>query len=185
MGEYQYISSTQHSLNVQIRLTKLTSTSTATVLTAVAIRSHQSQLVQIELGNNGQYVLYVGFGEYRSFSATGSGEYLVVTDTAVHSNDSLYSVDGTAMSNVYILYYNDLLYISTSSGAAILIGKQENSFLYMSVQIGTGFSSSTQGLFGFYDDDPSNDFKLPNGTVLSTNLNESEIYDNFGLECEF
>ena len=43
---------------------------------------------------------------------------------------------------------------------------------------------NTMGLLGYFDDDPSNDFMLPNGTVISENSTERQIYYDFGQKCE-
>ena len=42
----------------------------------------------------------------------------------------------------------------------------------------------TRGLYGNFDGDPQNDFQLPNGTILSNNLTEQEIYQ-YGESCKF
>ena len=41
-----------------------------------------------------------------------------------------------------------------------------------------------EGLLGDMDGDANNDFRLPNGTVLSSDLSDSEIYYDFGLACK-
>lgn len=134
----------------------------------------------MEIDNSGQFRIYVESGEQSNIP--GPGEYLVVTDTSVHSNVSL--VDGTSQDNVFIWHKDDRLYISTSSGASFLIGKQLESFLYLISQVSSQFLGSVQGLIGTYDGNPSNDFQLPNGTVLSNTLSEEDIYYNFGLSCK-
>ena len=73
--------------------------------------------------------------------------------------------------------------ISIGSGAVFTIGKQDT-FMYVGVQLGPGFLGSTEGLLGYYDDDSSNDYLLPNGTVLSIGLSEEQLYYEYGLECK-
>lgn len=42
--------------------------------------------------------------------------------------------------------------------------------------------NKTTGLLGNYDDDPYNDFSLPNGTILNANMTEREIFQ-YGKKC--
>ena len=153
----------------------------ATVLTAVAIRSVSSQLVQFELNSLGSFVLYVGNSEHRDIPR--EGEYLVVTETGTHDNTHLSSADPSDINNIYILNTGDSMLVSTGSGAVLNIGKQ-GGFLYMGVELGPEFSGTTRGLLGYYDGVNSNDYVLPNGSVLSNGLNEEQMYYNFGLKCK-
>ena len=181
LGEFSLLQSTTHNLTVQIRLSKLDETS-ATVIKAVAIKSHDSQLVQIEINQLNLYVLYIGNSEYKQIPT--DGEYLVVTEDNIYNDNQLSSVDSTSINNVILLNKNDTMIITTSSGAALTIGK-EMDFLYLGVELSTRFFNSTEGLLGYFDEDPSNDFQLPNGTVLSNTLTEEELYSTFGLQCKW
>ena len=166
---------------MQIRLSQLDGT-TATVLKAVAIKSHNSQLVQIEINQLNLYVLYIGNSEHKQLP--GDGEYLVVTEDNIYSDDQLSLVNPTSINNVILLNKDDTMIITTSSGAALTIGK-ETDFLYLGIELSTRFLNSTEGLLGYFDEDPSNDFQLPNGTVLSNTLMEGELYSRFGLQCKW
>ena len=42
----------------------------------------------------------------------------------------------------------------------------------------------TRGLLGVINDDKTDDFTLPNGTIVDINSTEEEIYYQFGLNCE-
>ena len=154
----------------------------ATVLTAVAIKSASSQLVQFELNSLGSFVLYVGNSEHRDIPR--DGEYLVVTETETYNNTHLSSADPAHINNVYILNSDDSMIVSTGSGAVLNIGKQEG-FLYMGVQLGPEFSGTTGGLLGSYDTINSNDYLLRNASILSYELSEEQLYYNFGLECKY
>ena len=180
LGEFLLLQSTAHNLTVQIRLSQLDGTS-ATVLKAVAIKSQNSQLVQIEINQLNLYVLYIGNSEHKQLPA--DGEYLVVTEDNIYSDNQLSFVDPTSGNNVILLNKDDTMIITTSSGAALTIGK-ETEFLYLGVELSTRFLNSTEGLLGYFDEDPSNDFRLPNGTVLSTTLTEEQLYSTFGLQCK-
>ena len=181
LGEFLLLQSIAHNLTVQIRLSQLDGT-TATVLKAVAIKSHNSQLVQIEINQLNLYVLYIGNSEHKQLP--GDGEYLVVTEDNIYSDDQLSLVNPTSINNVILLNKDDTMIITTSSGAALTIGK-ETDFLYLGIELSTRFLNSTEGLLGYFDEDPSNDFQLPNGTVLSNTLTEEELYSRFGLQCKW
>ena len=181
LGEFSLLQSIAHNLTVQIRLSQLDGT-TATVLKAVAIKSHNSQLVQIEINQLNLYVLYIGNSEHKQLPS--DGEYLVVTEDNIYSDDQLSLVDPTSINNVILLNKDDTMIITTSSGAALTIGK-ETDFLYLGIELSTRFLNSTEGLLGYFDEDPSNDFQLPNGTVLSNTLTEEELYSRFGLQCKW
>ena len=43
---------------------------------------------------------------------------------------------------------------------------------------------SVKGLLGTFNDNPNDDLTLPDGTVLSANLTEKEIYDSYGGNCK-
>ena len=181
LGEFSLLQSIAHNLTVQIRLSQLDGT-TATVLKAVAIKSHNSQLVQIEINQLNLYVLYIGNSEHKQLPS--DGEYLVVTEDNIYSDDQLSLVNPTSINNVILLNKDDTMIITTSSGAALTIGK-ETDFLYLGIELSTRFLNSTEGLLGYFDEDPSNDFQLPNGTVLSNTLTEEELYSRFGLQCKW
>lgn len=47
------------------------------------------------------------------------------------------------------------------------------------------YFNMTNGLLGTYNKDPSDDFTLPNGTALSSNLTSKQIHFDFGLNCKY
>ena len=46
------------------------------------------------------------------------------------------------------------------------------------------FTGKTSGLLGVWDDDNTNDFTTPNGTVIPPASSTEHIYYEFGLKCE-
>lgn len=46
------------------------------------------------------------------------------------------------------------------------------------------FKNRTRGLLGTWNDDPSDDFMLPDGTVLPADASPQRIHYEFGLKCE-
>ena len=59
----------------------------------------------------------------------------------------------------------------------------QESFLSVSTSLSAAFMGATEGLLGVFNGVPSDDFQLPNGTVLNI-ATEDEIYNQFGLHCE-
>ena len=52
------------------------------------------------------------------------------------------------------------------------------------VSLSDEYFNKTRGLLGTYNDNPDDDFTLPNGTVLSPNSTSIEIHYDFGLACK-
>ena len=53
------------------------------------------------------------------------------------------------------------------------------------VTLGNEFLNNTKGLLGTYNNNPDDDFTLPNGTVLDPNSSSSTIHYDFGLKCKY
>lgn len=43
---------------------------------------------------------------------------------------------------------------------------------------------STRGLLGVFNNDQSDDFTTPNGTIVSINSTEEELFHSFGQKCK-
>ena len=62
----------------------------------------------------------------------------------------------------------------------------KNSLLQLSINIGYNMDDiKTNGLLGTYNKNTSDDLTTPDGTVISANSTEEEIYYKFGLTCKF
>ena len=46
------------------------------------------------------------------------------------------------------------------------------------------YKNNTKGLLGTWNDDPEDDFTLPNGTVLPSSSSFKEIHFKFGVKCK-
>lgn len=66
----------------------------------------------------------------------------------------------------------------------ISLGKR---FLICETLINEIYKGMTTGLMGNFDGNKTNDFVLPNGTILPQNATNSEkkIFYNFGQQCKF
>ena len=47
----------------------------------------------------------------------------------------------------------------------------------------SNYTDQTEGLLGVLNNDPSDDFLTVNGTVLASNISDSDIYHLFGEPC--
>ena len=76
-----------------------------------------------------------------------------------------------------------MLYRITDIALEIYVGIRNLEF---TVTVPTSLKGDTAGLMGNYNDDNSDDFKLPDGTTLTTDQTNTErkVFENFGRECE-
>lgn len=108
-------------------------------------------------------------------------------------------IDGTLFAG-----YSNLTNMSADIGGNLRAAKETGKCLDITFKSGTGvqfcvdkglmtfvvtlsdeYFNKTRGLLGTYNGNPDDDFTLPNGTVLSSNLTSSEIHYDFGLQCKF
>ena len=47
------------------------------------------------------------------------------------------------------------------------------------------YKNTTKGLLGMWNDDPDDDFALPDGTVLPSSSSLREIHFGFGVKCNY
>ena len=53
------------------------------------------------------------------------------------------------------------------------------------VTLGNDYKNKTKGLLGSWNDNPDDDYTLPDGTVLSASSTLREIHFQFGVKCEY
>ena len=182
IGEYLLLGSQGNDLAVQARFVQFNESSEtrATITTAVAVRHGTSLPVQVQIDAESEMLeLYID-GSLHDIPDTST--VLIVNETGVFDMTAI----GADMSNtdqISISNDGEELTISTT-GAAIVVSAQMT-FLHVSVQVGDEYENDTRGLLGFFNGDPSDDFTLPNGTVLPATLTEEEIYHQFGLQCKY
>ena len=184
IGEFVLLSSSANNLNIQVRM-KQYQTFEASVITAVAIKYKQLPVVQLEINSNNQYLLYFN-GKDQSDILPTAGNLIVFSidaNAAIFHGQNLSSLDLTNKNNVFLVNVNGTYVMATSTGAVIQIGS-ELTFLYCVLELGSDFFGNTEGLLGYYDDDPSNDYRLPDGTTLSGSMTEEELYSGFGVKCK-
>ena len=159
-------------------------------MSAIAIEQGDVQL-QIEVKDS-MFQLYVQ-GSPQSLP-TGDNVYIVTANgvspilnngmdiQSVTSQDFLIQQDSSDQLSVQIDNSGTLVII-TPGGATVMVSLQM-SFLQTTVILSDSYIDETRGLMGVHNGDPSDDFTLPNDTVLRGNLTEAEIY-SFGLQCKY
>ena len=50
---------------------------------------------------------------------------------------------------------------------------------------GDDYKNTTKGLLGTWNDNPDDDYTLPDGTVLSSSSKLRKIHFEFGVKCEY
>ena len=158
-------------------------------MSAVAVRQGDVQLqVQAE---GGELKLYV---QGSLHSLPDQNEVYFVTNNGVNSvlNNGLdvqnvasqdSSIEPNSADQVSVQVDDSgTLVIATPGGATVMVALQM-SFLRATVVLTNSYINQTRGLMGVFNKDPANDFTLPDGTVLSVDLTESEVY-TYGLECK-
>ena len=178
IGDYILLRSPSNNFTVQARFTRYDETTQATVMTALAVKQGTSQIVVVEIRNGS---LQVNIDN--EAHDIPNNNVVLVTENA-ESIETLPSDFSSVDSNVISFYYMDgELILNAASGGSLTVMTQMM-FLRTTVELTDDFLNETEGLLGFYNNDPDDDFRLPNGSVLSPNLTEEEIYHQFGLSCE-
>ena len=62
---------------------------------------------------------------------------------------------------------------------------EKREMLSFVVSLADFYKYTTQGLMGTWNDDPDDDFTLPDGTVLPSSSSLSDIHFMFGVKCNY
>ena len=186
IGEYVLLQSQENSFRVHVQLELLDSSGTAfnaTIISAVVVKQGTVQLVQVEENGEGLNI-YVN-GSAISLPAENDTSVFVTENTTYDSLTEFTMSEQNFSTTDYISlrYSDDDLVIATSSGASVMVSVS-SSILHLAVEVSDNFINSTQGLLGNFNGDSSDDFFLPNGSVLSNSSSERELFD-YGKLCEF
>lgn len=185
LGEYVLLRSLGNDLEIQVRLTLLDMLSTdfnATVISAVVVRQGTAQVVQVEESDEGPIVYVNGVN---ISIPTEEDSNLIVTESATFNSLDVFFMSDQNISTadrISLRYDNDDIIIATSSGASLMVSNS-SSVLHLAVEVGDTFINTTEGILGYLNGDPSDDFRRPNGSILSINSTEREIFD-YGKQCE-
>lgn len=73
--------------------------------------------------------------------------------------------------------------VSFQSGTGVEFCESQEMMSFV-VTLSEDYFNKSKGLLGTYNDDPDDDFTLPNGTVLSPSMTARQIHYDFGLNCK-
>ena len=77
----------------------------------------------------------------------------------------------------------DGILVTFDSGVGLVVKAAQGAMSTL-VTIPDSFRDQTQGLLGTWNDNGEDDFTLPNGDVLASNLTTEELHYQFGLMCK-
>lgn len=62
---------------------------------------------------------------------------------------------------------------------------EKKGMLSIVVTLTNDYKNGTKGLLGTWNENPDDDYTLPDGTTLSPTLSSREIHFGFGLKCKY
>ena len=189
IGEYSLISTPESvGFDVQARLEAFSNNVlTGSVISNVVVKLGDIPTVQVEAGRE-QLHMYIG-GVLHELAVGDSP--LILNASGVISNNLTQGIGDIgnpmelALRNEQMIVRMDdtnSLVMSTGRGGAVIVSLQ-TSFLEVSVALPDSFKNMTTGFLGVFNDNPADDFRDRNGTILSLS-SEQEIYQQFGLMCK-
>jgi hypothetical protein len=82
---------------------------------------------------------------------------------------------------LYILFCFKLAISFTGMVVSVSVGVRS---LALNLATPKTFANQTKGLLGNFNGDPTDDFRLPNDTLLPNNMTDREIHYTFGMACK-
>ena len=76
------------------------------------------------------------------------------------------------------------LAVSFPSATSVQFCEQKEMLSFV-VTPGDDYKNATKGLMGTWNDDPDDDFTLPDGTVLPSSSTSRALHFGFGVKCEY
>ena len=187
IGEYSLISTPDSvGFDVQARLEVFSSNVTGSMISNVVVKLVDIPTVQVEAGRE-QLHMYIG-GVLHELAVGDSP--LILNASGVISNNLTQGIGDIGnpmelalLDEQMIVRMDDTnsLVMSTGRGEVVIVSLQ-TSFLEVSVALPDSFKNMTRGLLGVFNDNPADDFRDRNGSILSLS-SEQEIYQ-FGLMCK-
>ncbi|RNA26539.1 sushi domain-containing 2-like [Brachionus plicatilis] len=163
-GEYTLFQIKDINFTVQVRIAPITSKngtiSQGTVYKAISVKgNNNTDHVQVELDFKNNLFIRI------------NGEFFYVENESLSFNGLQLTVtDQTKIELVYNVGINIEILVTSSRNALMLF-----------TSISQNYRSRTVGLLGNFNGDSSDDFILPNGTLLNLNAkNDRDIFENFG-----
>lgn len=137
----------------------------ATAFTAFGIEENSLRaFVEVDPNDGWSLVIYVNGTDY-SLQFRNTPNLIVDTDDFALVRD------------------NNSLIISFASGISLKVTPKIRS-LAVSLAVPLTFKGRTRGLLGNYNGDKDDDFVLPDGTVLPSNITERDVFEQFGQKWQ-
>nr|XP_046915265.1 protein mesh-like isoform X1 [Dermatophagoides farinae] len=174
-GEYSLVHANNpiHKLDIHGRFERLPGHVNATQLTAVSVRDNVSSIVEFRIRPD-------GCRWFNQIFIIADKEYLYYWDDnmrTIHTRGvSIYQPSGIRnMSHLIAMF---------DSGAGVEVLVNSAGTLTMHVYLPLTYVNSTQGLLGYYSNDPNDDFMLPNGWIFTNgqDKNIKRIHEEFGIK---
>ena len=110
---------------------------------------------------------------------------MYINGTLYDKLDSLTNISEEIGGNLRAAKKNpDCVEVTFKSGSGVEFCEAKGMMSFV-VTLSNEFFNNTKGLLGTYNNKPDDDFTLPDGTVLGSNINSSTIHYDFGLKCEY
>ncbi|CAL1529163.1 unnamed protein product [Lymnaea stagnalis] len=138
--------------------------SNATVFSAFAAKEGSDSSFQVKLSTNKTVMIIMANDSDVTSSFYSSTNFSLYTDNIEIRREDL--MNKTQVVAIF------------SCGVSIIIGLGIKS-LEIDLEVDKSLKTLTKGLFGNFNGNPDDDFQLPNGTILSRNLTEREILEQF------
>lgn len=184
-GEFILLRAAANELEIQARFVEQRATTNATITTGIAIKYMSLPVVETLIDSVTQQLqLYIGGVVH---PIPGVNATTIISPQGNFDNATALAQSGVDPADSIISVVNDgqQLLVTIGSGAASVMVAQQSTFLRTSLQLSNAFTNDTEGLLGVLNGDPSDDFTLPDGSILELNASESTIYRMFGLQCKY
>ena len=118
-------------------------------------------------------------------SPCAGGLEMYINGTSYAEFDSLTNISKEIGENLRAAQKNPgCVEVTFKSGSGVEFCEAKGMMSFV-VTLSNEFFNNTKGLLGTYNNKPDDDFTLPDGTVLGSNINSSTIHYDFGLKCEY
>ncbi|XP_070554203.1 protein mesh-like [Ptychodera flava] len=166
-GEFTMLDISNRTFTLQGRMAPLESNNIATVFNAFAMKSNSSDIIHVERNQRRMLDAYV--------RQEGEVEWLFID----FEENSWWNFQGVSVSRTNIS--DNKISILFENGISIEVSAigQAMSLIFLAP---TTYKNLTQGLMGTWNDDPSDDFMVPEGYHLSSNSTLEEIHNSFGIK---
>ncbi|XP_067053673.1 fibrillin-2-like isoform X3 [Acropora muricata] len=166
LGEYVMLDAQSGTFQLQARTGMASGNSTTgTVFVAGAAKEENTTTVEVRIAKNGGLHILFGGILYSNFSSL--------------TNQSIETAGNLSISKSE----DDCLEVSFPSTTSVIFCARKEMLSFV-VSPGDDYKNSTKGLLGTWNANTSDDFTLPDGTVLSPSSTAREIHFGFGVKWQ-